>query len=274
MSECINFEPKTTEFSLRNALCLARVAELSYKANHEVESTARGQWGMDRVVCFDEPSFGTQGFVMTNDAIVVAVFRGTEINRPEDVSTDLQFLSVRGPLGGRVHEGFYRALDLAWPAVEQAIALCWSPPKSLWFTGHSLGAALATLAVAKMRDRNQSVSGLYTFGQPRIGDRDFAKKFNDDFGKYTFRFVNNNDVVARIPPRELQYRHVGTLKYFTEDGRLLDKISLWKRFLDRVRGRMADFLEWGTDGLKDHAMPNYVALIEGAIRIRTGQGTN
>ena len=264
MTEFI-FEHQTTRFSLQNALCLARAADLSYRNKDEAESIAKGKWGMDQIIYFDEPFLGTQGFVMTNDDIIVIAFRGTEITEPEDISTDLRFLPVRGPFAGKVHEGFYKALNMAWPAVEQAISSCRTRPKSLWFTGHSLGAALATLAVARMRDEDQPVDGLYTFGQPRVGDRDFARNFNADFGKYTFRFVNNNDVVTRIPPRELKYSHVGTLKYFTEDGRLVDDISFWNRFLDRVHGRMADFLEWGTDGLTDHNMPNYVALIEAVI---------
>ena len=62
--------------------------------------------------------------------------------------------------------------------------------RALWITVHSLGAALATLAVAKLRlEKDEPVNGLYTFGQPRTGDRDFAKNFNADFGNQTFRYV-------------------------------------------------------------------------------------
>lgn len=265
MIDC-SFDYRTTEFCLQKALSFARAADLAYRNSNEIESVVRSDWGMETVTCFDEPTWGTQGFVMSNaDAIVVA-FRGTQITRPEDISTDLMFLPVAGPYSGQVHSGFFYALNAVWPDVERAIALSRTHPKSLWFTGHSLGAALATLAVAKLRDIDTPVEGLYTFGQPRTGDRVFARNFNCDFGKYAFRFVNNNDVVTRIPPRELQYSHVGKLKYFTEDGRLVEDISFWNRFLDRVHGRIEDFLEWGTDGLRDHDMPNYVALIEGALR--------
>ena len=256
------FDHQTIRFSLKNALSLAHAADLSYKEEHEIKSRAQGLWGMERVICFNDSTCGTQGFVMTNDSIIVVAFRGTQISRPEDISTDLQFLPVNGPCAGKVHEGFLYALNCVWPDVERAIALCRTQPKSIWFTGHSLGAALATLAVAKLRDVDTPVDGLYTFGQPRTGDRIFAINFNADFGKYTFRFVNNNDVVTRIPPRELQYSHVGTLKYFTEDGRLVEDIGFWNRFLDRIHGRIDDFLEWGTDGLTDHDMPNYVDRIE------------
>jgi predicted lipase len=45
------------------------------------------------------------------------------------------------------------------------------------FTGHSLGGALAALAAAQTRVEGWRESGqitLYTFGQPRIGDYNFA----------------------------------------------------------------------------------------------------
>ncbi|MCA9453043.1 MAG: hypothetical protein KC584_10520, partial [Nitrospira sp.] len=61
--------------------------------------------------------------------------------------------------------------------------------RTFWFTGHSLGAALATLAA----DRYGDVQGLYTFGSPLVGDEGFAR----DFYVSGYRFVNNNDVVAR-----------------------------------------------------------------------------
>ena len=44
-------------------------------------------------------------------------------------------------------------------------------------------------------------------------------------------------------------------------GGLLSGLSPWQQFLDRMHGRVADILEWGTDGLKDHDMPAYVELI-------------
>jgi len=39
-------------------------------------------------------------------------------------------------------------------------------------TGHSLGAALATLAFGGLKD---AASDLYTFGCPRVGDREFLR---------------------------------------------------------------------------------------------------
>jgi hypothetical protein len=57
------------------------------------------------------------------------------------------------------------------------------------------------------------IGGVFTFGQPRVGDRKFAREYKQlafpraDGKAYLndrhFRFVNNNDVVTIVPPKPL-----------------------------------------------------------------------
>jgi predicted lipase len=68
--------------------------------------------------------------------------------------------------------------------------------------GHSLGAALATLAA----DRLPDVQGLYTFGSPRVGDKGFQAHFRVK----AYRLVNGKDIVPTVPG-EGPFRHVGEL---------------------------------------------------------------
>jgi triacylglycerol lipase len=118
-----------------------------------------------------------------------------------------------------------------------------------------LGGALATLAVAKLRYENDKpIYGLYTFGQPRAGNRDFERTFN-------------NDVVPRIPLRLMKYSHVGTFIFFDQDGNIHSDMGWWYRLLDNFTGRIEDFLKPGTDGIKDHDMAKYVANLEKNISI-------
>ncbi|KAI7905651.1 class 3-domain-containing protein [Cokeromyces recurvatus] len=76
--------------------------------------------------------------------------------------------------------------------------------KKLYITGHSLGGALATVFVAKMIQTDSVLldyfAGLYTYGQPNIGDKDFSKSFSSDITCKIFNHVYNNDVIPRIPP--------------------------------------------------------------------------
>ncbi|CDS05303.1 hypothetical protein LRAMOSA07832 [Lichtheimia ramosa] len=80
----------------------------------------------------------------------------------------------------------------------------------LFITGHSLGGALGTIFLAKMLQSKSKVlehfGGLYTFGQPKIGDAGFAKGFDTLIEHKIFHHVYNNgnasltlDIVPRVP---------------------------------------------------------------------------
>jgi triacylglycerol lipase len=64
----------------------------------------------------------------------------------------------------------------------------------------------------------------------------------------------------------LGYTHTGEVRYIDVDGQIHADISFWDRFLERVKGRMEDFLRPGTDGLKDHSMRHYVEHLESAVK--------
>ena len=248
-----------TAFGLKKADSLAKASLLAYDDPAAIEKQVINVWKFDKFQFFDNSD--SQGYAMADAKRIVIVFRGTEPVL-EDWLTDLDFDLVQGPFDGKVHHGFSQALDDIWTQVDRTISrFRQNTPKSIWITGHSLGAALATLATARRRDADQRVDGLCTFGQPRTGDRTFARNFNADFKAQTFRFVNNNDIVTRVPTRSTGFSHVGTLKYLTEGGKLEDDICWWWEFLDRMRGRFEDLFEWGSDGLKDHSMKAYAKVI-------------
>ncbi len=152
-----------------------------------------------------------------------------------DVFTDTNLLLVEDPpQPGKVHRGFKQALDAVWQpsaaADENGDAAASSGLKAtldsirargkrkhgkepaLWFTGHSLGAALATLAA----NRYKNVQGVYTFGSPRVGDADFIQGFRTP--QY-YRIVNNRDIVALVPPRLppfFDYCHLAGIRKITQ----------------------------------------------------------
>lgn len=245
------FNPDTANFHAGNAYVLGQAAALSYEDAVTIESRTR-QWGLSS--CRNISVRGTEAFVAANDELVIIAFRGTEPTKIGDWLTDAAVLPVAGP-AGQVHSGFLRALNLVWPDVLRAIDALQTKGQSLWFTGHSLGAALATLAVARLRlNEDRAVHGLYTFGQPRTGDREFETRFNLDFKSQCFRYVNNSDVVTRVPTRLTGYSHVGTFVYFDKDGKASADRGFWFRFLDRMEGRLLDIGTLGFDDLKDHSM--------------------
>lgn len=75
--------------------------------------------------------------------------------------------------------------------------------KKLYISGHSLGASLGTMFVAKMVQSSSPLldyfQGLYTFGQPKLGDTNFSKIFDAKLSSKIFHHVYNNDIIARLP---------------------------------------------------------------------------
>lgn len=199
-----------------------------------------------------------QCHVLTSYALEsTIVFRGTEVDQIEDISADLRFQLVDAPLGGQVHAGFseqYHALNKEIQYYLQETGTI-----SSVVAGHSLGGGMAVVCAARLASAGHDIEALYTYGCPRVGDTDFADALRVRVPQH-YRFVNNNDIVTRIPPRICGYTHFGQLHYFTEEGELVREISAWDAFLDRMHGRIDDIGEWGTDGAKDHSIDRYCDL--------------
>ena len=121
---------------------------------------------------------------------------------------------------------------------------------------------MATLSAAQLIHADEPFNGVYTFGQPRCGDREFARVFNMEAKGRFFRFQNNNDIVTRVPARITGYSHVGTFIYITSKGQLDADIGWWHRFLDTVKGAVEDLGNTGIDAVKDHRMDKYLKAIE------------
>ncbi len=258
-----DFNSATTRYDPKNAYWLARAAELAYRGDQVVQEQAAA-WELDQFRFFSRRE--TQAFVAGNDELIIIAFRGTEPSELQDWMTDADIILKSGPTG-KVHDGFQRALGYVYSEIRQTIGEFQTNAQSLWVTGHSLGAALAALTVARLRfEEDKPVYGLYTYGQPRTGDRDFERNFNLDFKSKAFRFVNNNDIVPRVPPREFSYSHVGSFIYIDGKGKLHTDSSFWYKLLDRIQGRIEDLGKPGTDGIKDHAIANYVKHLGSNIK--------
>lgn len=258
MSE-FDFNSTTRDYSRNNAYWLGHFAKLAYAAPEEFDNAVK-QWDFTRTEFFDVKS--TQAYIAIDKDTMIVSFRGTE-SKIADWMTDLDTDLVGGP-GGKVHEGFLGGVSCVWRDMFQFIR-AERGKRSLWLTGHSLGAALSTLATAKLRlEKDEPVNGLYTFGQPRIGDRDFAQRFDQDFGNQSFRYVNNNDIVTRVPFRSMKYSHVGSFRYFDADGDQRDDISWWAKLLDRIEGRLDDLFNFTPDGITDHSMDRYLECLKKA----------
>ncbi|KAJ7963376.1 Lipase [Quillaja saponaria] len=114
----------------------------------------------------------------------------------------------------------------AYDSVKSKLKILLQEHKNAKFlvTGHSLGGALAilfptVLVLHEEKEVMQRLLGVYTFGQPRVGNRDLTRfmeaHLEHPVPKY-FRLVYCNDLVPRLPydNTTFLYKHFGVCLYF------------------------------------------------------------
>ena len=144
----------------------------------------------------------------TNKRICV-VFRGSESR--SDWYYDLMITKHRLSRNIYVHSGFHSQLhinnnfDKITECVRQLLSQ--HPDYTLYVTGHSLGAALATLygyQLSKIINHNVII---VSFASPRVGNYDFKDDFNRQENLTHYRVTNTRDVITATP--RYRYHHVG-----------------------------------------------------------------
>ncbi len=193
---------------------------------------------------------------------LIVVFRGTEI-RWWDITTILTVIPSKWPHGGFTHTGFQNALNKVWGEI---CNVCGDRLNTAIFTGHSLGAAIATLAANDIKHKASAhlpEPKLITFGSPAVGDAAFAASST---GYLVKRYVNCCDLVINVPPEIAGFVHVGEALYFNSKGKL-DASSPAILKMDRYLARAYFLARYFFDkssvkvrDLADHAPTNYVRL--------------
>ena len=235
------------ELNLEKANKFAKMAEIAYKDEDAKQYYQKLRYGNHRFLEDD----GAQCHIVWNDQEIAVCFRGTEPDEWSDILADLNAIPRRSMTDGWVHSGFRGELDKLWNMVTNILDQ--HTDLKLYICGHSLGAAMATLAASRLEDR---VIELYTYGSPRVGTRGFVKNAHVTH----WRFVNNNDIVTRVPLALMGYKHHGTLCYINHYGKIR-KMTAWQRIKDKFRG----YRDGALDGAMDHSMTNYVnyTIVEG-----------
>ena len=73
-------------------------------------------------------------------------------------------------------------------------------PTTVHCVGHSLGGGLASMAADFLQYEKLAKPVLYTFGSPRVGGEDFARRLTKNIGEANiFRVHHKSDVVSMVP---------------------------------------------------------------------------
>ena len=218
----------------------ALLSGLVYKVKSK-DSTLfhKGEVSKLQLTCnfFFEDHTGFQVMIVTSvsSKYVAVVFRGTDEWRDWNENRKVLFTSF-GPKEKnslkvpwhldhlvKVHRGFNYLVFGAGrfqkltDALERARRE--NPGYRVIFTGHSLGAACATIAGAymawSMPDCEVSV---ITYGAPRVGNAAFKEWIEDVDNISIWRFAHQDDIITRLPPAFIGYRHVGHLIHLEQEG--------------------------------------------------------
>jgi hypothetical protein len=240
-----------------------------YRAEESVSERARLADALVRVgfadlVLFVDSKTGATAFAArrSSDGTALLSFRGTRPNDYRDLITDLRANLVAWPeSAGYVHNGFAVFVRALRPQILEWIENAKPDCSKLILAGHSLGAAMATLAATIWRP-----GWLVTLGSPRVGDAAFIATVE---AARIVRLVDCCDAVTDVPPKLSGYTHIKANTYLTRDAKTVENPQPSFVVSDRLRARADYSLRYSWQfwrnvfirDLADHAPSNYARAV-------------
>ena len=245
-------------YSDRMAWILASMSHLAYDRFEDDKNpkllelfTAKLKGGGFKLLeIYNSPETDTQAFLAANGDYAVLAFRGTEVTSRKDIMTDAKAKRIVD-IEGRVHGGFRAAYESVKQKIEKGILGLDNIP--LYITGHSLGAALATVATQELEnnpDIKGRIAACYTYGSPRVGNTQYDKNFKAPI----YRMVNTTDIVTIVPLLAMGYVHIGDVRFLgRKPGDFSRRVPIFLRILLFLAGVFRLFGPW----VGDHAIVEY-----------------
>lgn len=240
-------------FNISNASWLAEISRLTYQPDfHLNEKNNLGRFEYKEIGFINKAETSTHVSLLKVKGInsegypqpcLVVAFRGTDdlVDWKNNIKSMQAPFIVSDKDIGLVHTGF----NITYQSIKEELFFYLDDLSlPLFVTGHSLGAALATLLTAEIMDRS-NFDSCYTFGSPRVGDAAFANAFND---RPIYRIINNCDIITTVPISipTISYQHCGTTQLLNNMGILVEGLSE-EDILSYQKNKMLN--------LKDYALP-------------------
>lgn len=159
-----------------------------------------------------------QGYDYETNSMFVS-FRGS--SNLENWIDDIQIshISPYNDSNIKVSKGFYTAYSFIKEEIFENLDILSKKYNSqqVEVTGHSLGAAEATLLIYDLlyQYSQYNIIHFYTFGSPRIGNKNFVNSISQ-FKEEQFRITHYYDIVPHLPEEILDYIHVPNEIWYSE----------------------------------------------------------
>ena len=233
------------------ALLMAQFSRIAY-LDEPAAKKACAELGFDACLVANK---GSEAYVISDGVDIIVACRGTQPTQWSDLAADLDARLTPSSTGiGHVHSGFKRSVDNIWAGLEEKLSKH-GKTRTIWCTGHSLGGAMTTLLAYRLQrtETMPNPQALYTFGSPRVGDKTYIRAIEAS-GLLHYRFVNNTDLVPRVPVWPFKHfagmyymNHYGNLRALTTKQLIKD---VWRGFVTGLKARKFSMLD-------NHAIGNY-----------------
>lgn len=201
---------KVPPFDENLAVELAALSTAAYCAVHSLKSWTCGDPcipGFTNSMSVYNPSTGAAGFVGKFHGECLVSFRGSgSIEQWQDNAKNVKQVKLDGCSHEgedcRIGYGFHHQYQsIRYNILAKLESIGCGPGAKLTLTGHSLGGTLANVAAFDFDRIGFDVAMIYTFGQPRGGNRAWAKAlWKVMSGKPFYRLSRKDDPAVHVPP--------------------------------------------------------------------------
>lgn len=181
------------------------------------ESIAQGSANTNHDPLCSSTATDTAGFIAvddTNKAIVLS-FRGSYSVRNWIADASFPYTNPGLCDGCEAELGFWSSWKVVREDIESQLKDAFSKNSDydLVVVGHSLGAAIASLAVADLRGKGYPSAKLYAYAAPRVANSKLAKYITAQGNNH--RFTHIDDPVPKLPLLAMGYVHISPEYYIT-----------------------------------------------------------
>ena len=225
-----HFEPQADEFSLANAYLSAHAIQVTatdkgadiLAEDHFIQVVeVAGAAGKPRVVLAANREMILVTFARPHHASIAKFWKFLQVGLTDGSGWEGE--------GCKIHSGSAAGIDEIWDGLVMELMSMRGGGQPIWLTGHGLGGSLAVLAAYRLAgEEGLPIRGIYTFGQPKVGNMGFARRFGEvlaqaEDGSPLYRLVNDGDIVPRLKPPYVATRRLvtDTLSPYVDFGALL-----------------------------------------------------